>query len=310
MVVALESATAGNDRSRYPASRSAGEQDKPQNQPLLKRRYWGIRQALGFPPAHDAETLHRLRQRADGRSASTSRAGSFRFPWGRVDYVHAGQLRSQFEEIFVGRQYAFASDRPDPVIIDCGGNIGLSAIWFKLTYPRCRLIVFEADANLAALSRENLRRAGFDDVEVRCAAVWIANETVAFLKTGGDSGRIATDGSTKCAAVDLSEWLPERVDLLKLDIEGAEFRVLHRLCETGVMRRVRRLICEFHVWRDKTDDLLRTLASLRANEMQFSMTAAAVPWIGLAEEDAPFESVRRNHVLMEVFAWHSEGLKP
>ena len=274
---------------------------------ILRHAYWRLRNALGLSPAHDAETRFRLRQRMQGRSASTWQAGSFRFRWGQLNYVHAGQLHSQFEEIFVRRQYAFTSDRPDPVIVDCGGNIGLSAIWFKLTYPRCQLTVFEADSDLAQLSLENVRRAGFEDVQVRCAAVWNANETVRFRKTGDDSGRVVLDGSATFHAVDLSDCLPDRVDLLKLDIEGAEFPVLDRLCETGTIRRVRHLICEFHVWRDKTGDLLRTLAKLRANGMQLSLTAAPVPWIGLADEDAPFERVRRNHVLMEVFAWQSQG---
>ena len=219
-------------------------------------------------------------------------------------------LRSQFEEIFVGHQYAFTPERPDPVIVDCGGNIGLSAIWFKLRYPRCELTVYEADVDLAGLVRDNLTRAGFDDVDVRPEAVWIAAETVGFRKTGYDSGRVAVDGSTAVPAIDLADCLPDRVDLLKLDIEGAEFPVLDRLCQTGAIGRVRQLICEFHVWRDRTDSLLRTLGRLRASGMQVSMSAAAVPWLGPASEEAPFEAIQRNHVLMEVFAWQSNGFRP
>jgi len=306
MAVALESASAAG-WSQPASDFSTAENATVGERSTLRHACWRIRDALGLPPAHDAETRFRLRQRADGRPTPAWQAGSFRFGWGHLHYVHAGQLRSQFEEIFVRRQYAFTSDRPDPVIVDCGGNIGLSAIWFKLTYPRCHLTVFEADSDLAQLSLGNLKRAGFEDVQVHHAAVWIAHETVAFRKTGDDSGRVEPNGSATCPAVDLSECLPERVDLLKLDVEGAEFAVLDRLCETGTIRRVRHLICEFHVWRDKTGDLLRTLAKLRANGLELSMTAAPVPWIGLADEDAPFENVRRNHVLMEVFAWQPAG---
>lgn len=179
----------------------------------------------------------------------------------------------------------------------------MSAVWFRLNYPRCRLTVYEADPDLAEISRANLRRAGFEDSLVRAEAAWIANETVAFSKTGYDSGKIVLESSISYPAIDLSEQLPNRVDLLKLDIEGAEFQVLDRLCETRAIQRVQKLICEFHVWRDKTDDLLATLTRMRDNEMQISMTAAAVPWIGLATDEAPFEAIQRNHILMEVFAW-------
>ena len=265
------------------------------------KSYWRVRRILGLPATCDPEVLYRLRRHAALLSASGR--GIFQFPWGDFEYVDAQQLRAQFEEIFIGRQYAFSPDRPDPVIIDCGGNVGLSALWFKRNYPKCRLTVYEADPDLAEISRANLKRAGFEDPLVRLEAVWIANETVAFSKTGYDSGKIVLESSTSCPAVDLSEHLPNRVDLLKLDIEGAEFQVLDRLCQTQAIQRVQKLICEFHVWRDKTDDLLATLARVRNNGMQISMTAAAVPWIGLASEEAPFEAIQRNHVLMEVFAW-------
>jgi hypothetical protein len=155
----------------------------------------------------------------------------------------------------------------------------------------------------------NLKRAGFEDVLVRPEAVWIANEAVGFSKTGDDAGRVISESPTTCPAIDLSERLPTTVDLLKLDIEGAEFLVLSRLCQTGAIQRIRRLICEFHVWRNKTDDLLRTLSQLRASGMQFSMKAATVPWIGIADTEAPFEVIKRNQVLMEVFAWRPSTLE-
>ena len=232
-----------------------------------------------------------------------SKTRIFRFPWGDFEYVDVGQLRVQFEEIFIGRQYAFLSDRPDPVIIDCGGNIGLSPVWFKLNYPKCRLTVYEADPDLAKMSEANLKRAGFEDVSIRPEAVWVANTTVAFCKAGNDAGKIVSESSTSYPAIDISEHLPTRVDLLKLDIEGAEFQVLDKLCETQAIQRVEKLICEFHLWRDKTDDLLATLARLKGSGMQISMKAAVVPWIGLADDEAPFEAIQRNQVLMEVFAW-------
>jgi hypothetical protein len=42
--------------------------------------------------------------------------------------------------------------------------------------------------------------------------------------------------------------------------------------------------------------------------MQFSMKAATVPWLGMADTEAPFEVVKRKQVLMEVFAWRADGL--
>src|SRR5262249_23802888 len=88
----------------------------------LKSGYWRARRILGLSGENDDEILYRLRRQ--GTTLNGSKPGIFRFPWGEFEYVDAEQLRAQFEEIFIGRQYAFSSDRPDPVIIDCGGNVG------------------------------------------------------------------------------------------------------------------------------------------------------------------------------------------
>src|SRR5437773_6120971 len=63
-------------------------------------------------------------------SKRTSRRipGVFRFPFGPVHYVDARSLADQYAEIFVNRQYEVAGLGHAPRIIDCGGNIGLSAL--------------------------------------------------------------------------------------------------------------------------------------------------------------------------------------
>ena len=133
--------------------------------------------------------------------------------------------------------------------------------------------------------------------------MWIENKLINFSKTGDDKGHIASDGTATYPAIDLSEELPDRVDLLKLDVEGAEFAILKKLCATGAIQRVRRLICEFHVWRDRTDDFLQALSDLRKSGMDLTITGDAVPWIGLADESAPFDVINKNHVLIMAYAW-------
>jgi hypothetical protein len=48
----------------------------------------------------------------------------FRFSWGDLSYVGSENLCSQFDDIFIRRQYAFSSHKSEPVIIDCGGKPG------------------------------------------------------------------------------------------------------------------------------------------------------------------------------------------
>src|SRR5204862_7255452 len=51
----------------------------------------------------------------------------------------------QFREIFVDEFYQFPTTSPNPVIFDCGTNIGTSIAYFRQTYPGARIVAFEAD---------------------------------------------------------------------------------------------------------------------------------------------------------------------
>jgi len=55
-------------------------------------------------------------------------------------------------------------------------------------------------------------------------------------------------------------------DMLKLDIEGAEYEVLEALCASGEIRRTRQLAVEFHHgWTDRTlQDTDKCVAQLEA----------------------------------------------
>jgi FkbM family methyltransferase len=254
-------------------------------------------------PSSGHEVMASLR--ALQRRLGPASQGVFRFAWGDLEYTKLGAVIAQFEEIFVQRQYAFSSKTTSPVIVDCGGNIGLSAIWFKQAYPDSRLTVYEADPRLHNMLQRNLQRAGVTDIAVHHRAVWTEDTWVSFDDAGDDAGRIDSTGRLKVPAIDLVHELPARVDLLKMDIEGSEYVVLDRLCQTGAIDRVARLVCEFHVTRERTGDLLSTLGRLKEAGMELSMTAHLTSWTGSARLASPFHVVDQNNVFMIVYAWHA-----
>lgn len=260
-----------------------------------------LRSFIGMTASGNEEIRFRL-----GRVRETGNGPFvYRFPWGEFKYVSRRLLVGQFEEIFINGFYGFRSSARQPVIIDCGGNMGLSAVYFQLIYPEAKLTVFEPDPNLANLIRSNLGSAGFSGAEVVEAAAWIDDGEVEFAMKGDDSGGITEMGGTRVKAVDLARHLPPRVDLLKLDIEGAEFSVLARLHATGALLRVSNLVVEFHVTRERLDEVLESLKELRGSGMQVAFTAQLDHWIGEADEEAPFPSVGRRQNLMLVYAWRS-----
>ncbi|MDD2676634.1 MAG: FkbM family methyltransferase [Methylacidiphilaceae bacterium] len=156
-----------------------------------------------------------------------------------------------YQEIFVSRDYEFRSANPAPRILDCGANIGLATLFFKLCYPESRIDAFEVDPNLAALFERNVRDNGLSDVNVHCCALAGAAGEIDFYPHGYSTcgSLYATWGGDKTVRVPahrLSEWIGDEVDFLKMDIEGAESEVIAELFESGALARVREAVVEYH----------------------------------------------------------------
>ena len=65
-----------------------------------------------------------------------------------------------------------------------------------------------------------------------------------FAAEGSDAGRLGDDGGLEVPTVRLRDWLDRDVDLLKMDIEGAEVDVLLDCADR--LDRVGSLVCEYH----------------------------------------------------------------
>lgn len=153
------------------------------------------------------------------------------------------------QEIFKQEIYKFNSHRVNPFIIDCGANLGMSVIYFKELYPEASLIAFEPDGNIFSFLQKNIKSFGYEDVELINAAVWESEGWVPFLAEGGAGGRIDNNESNKSLGLvrtvrlkDLIE--KQKVDFLKIDIEGAEYKVI-KDCK-DVLANIDFLFVEYH----------------------------------------------------------------
>jgi FkbM family methyltransferase len=176
-------------------------------------------------------------------------------------------LCPQWRDIFIASSLTFETANASPRILDCGANIGLASLFFKRRYPAARITAFEADPAIAAMLEENVRRNGAADVEVVAAAVWTESGEVTFRPDGADSGAVASlagapgTDAIRVPTVRLADRLAaERIDLLKLDIEGAETAVLADCA--GALDNVNALLLEVHEFdptRRRCPELLQLL---------------------------------------------------
>lgn len=205
-------------------------------------------------------------------------------------FVDAASFCSAYESICEREIYAFPTRGDSPLIIDCGANVGVSVIWFSQHYPGARIIAFEPDPEIFKVLRDNISNCAHNkDIECIQAAVWHRAESeLQFMPDGADAGRTVSIAderiTTRVPAVALRDYLDESIDLLKLDIEGAEFIVLKdcsdRLCN------VRNLFVEYHSFQHEPQRLDELLALIRQAGFRIQVQTefcAPRPFLGLEE---------------------------
>ena len=227
-----------------------------------------------------------------------------------VRYSDLQTFCPQWEDIFVKRTLAFTSATPAPRILDCGANVGLASLFFHRLYPGARITAFEADPALFALLKTNLNANEASAVETRHVALWTSTGTLTFHCEGSDSGMIgslpgAVEGrATTVPSLRLRDVLDEGpVDLLKLDIEGAEDAVLAD-CEP-VLHRVKALVMDLHEFDPTVRQAPRVLELLTRAGFSYSIDEfLPLTWRApLAGADTPFPG-KAMQWAMTVRAWH------
>ena len=201
--------------------------------------------------------------------------GAADLPGAAVRFTHPQAFVAQYRSLVHERMYA-ARLGPSPYILDVGANYGLAAIALKDEHPDAEIVAFEADPAIAAIAEANLAAAGlFPDVTLVRAAAWTEDGTMRFAAEGSDAGRLGDDGGIEVPTVRLRDWLDRDVDLLKMDIEGAEVEVLLDCADR--LDRVERLVCDYHSFAGRPQRLGELLAALEAAGHRVIVTGDMAP---------------------------------
>lgn len=178
----------------------------------------------------------------------------------RKDIKHPVMLRvpstdaKAYKQIFIDQEYKFRISHPPKMILDAGANIGLTSIYFANHYPDAKIIAIEPDNDNYALLKINTKN--YDNIEILNAAIWNKNETINLTDPGfGDWGfmtqplnenlqikRHSVQGITIDHIMNL--YGIGFIDILKIDIEGAEKEVFHN--PEKWINSVNSLIIELH----------------------------------------------------------------
>lgn len=147
-----------------------------------------------------------------------------------------------FHEIFVCREYHLPMTETPRVIFDVGANLGLASIYFACIYPDADIYAFEpSEQNFRILERNT---AAFPRVHVYNQAVYSSCGRMKLFcdpTHGGFNSFISQqDHFEDVETITIDAFAREnginRIDVLKIDVEGAEYEVLEScqmLARTG-----------------------------------------------------------------------------
>ncbi len=189
------------------------------------RRWW---ESL-LTPMVDARTSRALTT-ARGRGVTEPTEIQLRNGWRLLLRPHGTDV-AVLHKVFIENEYRFPFPFEPTTIIDAGAYIGLTALWFHREYPQARVVAVEPDPDNFALLKHNTR--DVEQIECVHAALWSDRSGVTLEDPGiGAWGmRVGSDSEAgRVSSVNIESLLEDRgwsrLNLLKLDIEGAEKRVL------------------------------------------------------------------------------------
>ena len=158
-----------------------------------------------------------------------------------------------YKEIFLRLDYCFISPKSNPLIIDCGANVGMSILLFKFIYPDSIIHAFEPDPYAFERLQKFVTSNQLSSVFLYNMALGNKDGVIDFYTNKNDHGlcmsvvpREELHDQIQVSCKRLSAFIQEPVDFLKMDIEGAEGLVIDDLLNTKKIGMIHEIVMEYH----------------------------------------------------------------
>jgi FkbM family methyltransferase len=193
-----------------------------------------------------------------------------------INYFNEEEFHSIKREIFTNDAYYFETDNPTPYIVDVGTYVGISLLYFKNLYPNSKIVCFEPNPIAYDLLEENILINDLKNVDIHNTAIWTQNglKNLYLDKSNlerfsvGSFNKDCWNGSVPSQKIEvkteiLSKYINKPVDLLKLDVEGSEQRILSNIQED--FKNIKNIIFEYHPTKEQNIDKIVNLLSKSYN---------------------------------------------
>lgn len=162
-----------------------------------------------------------------------------------------------FSQIFIQKDYDIGIKIKPKLIIDGGANVGFASVWFANKFPKSKIYAIEPEVENYKILISNTRK--YSNVKLIKAGLWHKKALLRVLDKGYGRWGFVTEETIslekECLkAITIDDILRksgfDQIDILKLDVEGAEKEIFSKNYEHWLPR-VRVLIIEIHDWMKK-----------------------------------------------------------
>jgi FkbM family methyltransferase len=236
---------------------------------MIKYYFNKIVNKLAWYISYEAKELRRIK-RIPRYQPGTTKIFGFEFT-----FVDSASFIGQYIDIFKKQSYQFNTANEQPLIIDCGANVGVSILYYTKQYPKAKIIAFEPDKNVFDALKKNVGNIKNDNITLINKGLWNTEGKMVFMAEGADGGRVLEGNSEISPALktveiettSLKSYLNTKIDFLKIDIEGAEAVVIED-CE-NLLSNAQQIFIEFHSSVNKKQELDIILNGLKKNNFRY-----------------------------------------
>lgn len=150
-------------------------------------------------------------------------------------------------------------------ILDLGAHKGVFSIYAALSGTESLVYAVEPSSTNYQFLQRNLKLNAVNNVITKKAAVWTTTAEAALsIHEASWAHSLVIPGATQCSEYEtvptisldaLLDWTGGHLDLLKVDIEGAEYEVLMN-ANPATLRNIYRIVVEYHAIPSKSIDQL------------------------------------------------------
>lgn len=171
------------------------------------------------------------------------------------------------------------------IVVDAGAYPGDYAVFASRKIGRTgKIICFEPDKKNRKILYKNLKKEGLENFIIVPKGLWDENKTLSFKGEDGLHSTLSEDSYGKIEVVKLDDELRKlgisKVNVIKMDIEGAEIQAIKGAVETLKKNKVNVMIASYHVVNGRTtsfflEEFLKNLGYKSKSDFKKHLTTYA-----------------------------------